>query len=115
MERAGINARRLCRSGECGWCHSRLVSGEVYVPPRSTAAAWPTRSSAGYTPASATRSATSPSRCSHRVSDNETASGSPEAVFYLSMSAYFFRTASRSSPGFSATLAKVRFSPCRRA
>ena len=32
MERAGINAPSHCRSGECGWCHSRLVSGEVYVP-----------------------------------------------------------------------------------
>lgn len=32
MERAGIAAPSRCRSGECGWCHSRLVSGEVYVP-----------------------------------------------------------------------------------
>ena len=32
MERAGINAPSHCRSGECGWCHARLVSGEVYVP-----------------------------------------------------------------------------------
>ena len=31
-ERAGIRAPSHCRSGECGWCHSRLVSGEVYVP-----------------------------------------------------------------------------------
>lgn len=21
-----------CRSGQCGWCHSRLVSGEVFIP-----------------------------------------------------------------------------------
>ena len=21
-----------CRSGECGWCHSKLISGEVYTP-----------------------------------------------------------------------------------
>lgn len=21
-----------CRSGECGWCHSRLISGKVYIP-----------------------------------------------------------------------------------
>lgn len=32
MEAAGIRAPSHCRSGECGWCHSRLVSGEVYVP-----------------------------------------------------------------------------------
>ncbi len=32
MEKAGIKAPSHCRSGECGWCHSRLVSGEVYVP-----------------------------------------------------------------------------------
>ena len=31
-ERAGIRAPSHCRSGECGWCRSRLVSGEVYVP-----------------------------------------------------------------------------------
>ena len=32
MERNGIAAPAHCRSGICGWCHSRLVSGEVYVP-----------------------------------------------------------------------------------
>ena len=32
MEKAGIKAPSHCRSGECGWCHSKLVSGEVYVP-----------------------------------------------------------------------------------
>ena len=32
MERAGIRAPSHCRSGECGWCHSRLISGEVYIP-----------------------------------------------------------------------------------
>ena len=31
-ERAGIRAPSHCRSGECGWCHSRLVSGQIYVP-----------------------------------------------------------------------------------
>ena len=25
LERAGIKAPAHCRSGECGWCHSRLV------------------------------------------------------------------------------------------
>ena len=32
LERAGIRAPAHCRSGECGWCHSRLVRGRVYIP-----------------------------------------------------------------------------------
>ena len=32
MERAGIHAPSRCRSGECGWCRSLLVSGEVHIP-----------------------------------------------------------------------------------
>ncbi len=32
MEKAGIKAPSHCRSGECGWCHSKLVSGDVYIP-----------------------------------------------------------------------------------
>jgi len=32
MERAGIKAPSRCRSGECGWCHSLLISGNVYIP-----------------------------------------------------------------------------------
>ena len=32
MERAGIKAPSHCRSGECGWCHSRLAKGKVYIP-----------------------------------------------------------------------------------
>lgn len=32
LDRAGIAAPSRCRSGECGWCRSRLLSGEVYVP-----------------------------------------------------------------------------------
>ncbi len=32
MEDAGIPAPSDCRSGRCGWCRSRLVSGEVYTP-----------------------------------------------------------------------------------
>lgn len=31
-EAAGIRVPSDCRSGECGWCHSRLISGEVYIP-----------------------------------------------------------------------------------
>ena len=32
MERVGIAVPSHCRSGECGWCHSRLVSGQYYCP-----------------------------------------------------------------------------------
>ena len=32
MEREGIAVPSRCRSGECGWCRSRLVSGEVFIP-----------------------------------------------------------------------------------
>lgn len=32
MERAGIRVPSRCRSGLCGYCHSKLVSGEVYIP-----------------------------------------------------------------------------------
>lgn len=34
LERAGIEAPSKCRSGECGFCRSRLASGEVYTPER---------------------------------------------------------------------------------
>ncbi len=32
LEKNGIAAPARCRSGICGWCHSRLVAGNVYVP-----------------------------------------------------------------------------------
>ena len=32
LEAAGIAAPAHCRSGECGWCHSKLISGDVYCP-----------------------------------------------------------------------------------
>lgn len=32
LEKNGIKAPSRCRSGECGWCHSQLISGEVYTP-----------------------------------------------------------------------------------
>ena len=35
IERAGISAPSRCRSGECGWCRSRLISGKVYVPEKT--------------------------------------------------------------------------------
>lgn len=32
LEKNGISVPSRCRSGECGWCHSRLISGKVYIP-----------------------------------------------------------------------------------
>ena len=32
LEANGIAAPSHCRSGECGWCHSKLISGEIYTP-----------------------------------------------------------------------------------
>ena len=32
LEKNGISAPARCRSGECGFCHSHLISGKVYVP-----------------------------------------------------------------------------------
>lgn len=35
MERAGILAPAKCRSGECGWCRSKILSGSVCIPPQN--------------------------------------------------------------------------------
>ena len=32
LEKGGIAVPNRCRSGECGWCHSYLKSGKVFVP-----------------------------------------------------------------------------------
>lgn len=32
LEKNGISAPSRCRSGECGFCHTHLLSGSVYVP-----------------------------------------------------------------------------------
>ena len=32
IEKHGISVPAGCRSGECGLCHSHLISGKVYVP-----------------------------------------------------------------------------------
>ncbi len=40
IERAGIVAPSRCRSGECGWCRSKLVSGSVYVPAENELRRW---------------------------------------------------------------------------
>ncbi len=33
MERGKIVAPSRCRSGECGWCRSKILSGTVFIPP----------------------------------------------------------------------------------
>ncbi len=40
MERAGIKAPSRCRSGECGWCRSRLLSGSVFIPKDNELRRW---------------------------------------------------------------------------
>lgn len=35
LEKAGIAPDTHCRSGACGWCRSRLVSGEIWQRPQS--------------------------------------------------------------------------------
>ena len=35
MERAGLTPPSRCRSGECGWCRSKLLAGTVFVPART--------------------------------------------------------------------------------
>lgn len=32
LEKSEIPVPARCRSGECGFCHSRLLSGEIYIP-----------------------------------------------------------------------------------
>ena len=32
LEKNGIAVPARCRSGECGFCHSLLISGKVYIP-----------------------------------------------------------------------------------
>ena len=35
IERAGITAPSRCRSGECGWCRSKLISGNAFIPAKT--------------------------------------------------------------------------------
>ena len=35
IERAGITAPSRCRSGECGWCRSKLLEGKVFIPEKT--------------------------------------------------------------------------------
>ena len=40
LERAGIKAPSRCRAGECGWCRSRLLSGQVFIPQENEMRRW---------------------------------------------------------------------------
>ncbi len=40
LERAGIKAPSRCRSGECGWCRSKLLAGEIFVPKENELRRW---------------------------------------------------------------------------
>ena len=40
IERAAIKAPSRCRSGECGWCRSRVVEGEVFIPAETDGRRW---------------------------------------------------------------------------
>ncbi len=40
MERAGIKNKTRCRSGACGYCRCKLVSGEVFVPSDGDGRRW---------------------------------------------------------------------------
>ncbi|GAG60904.1 unnamed protein product, partial [marine sediment metagenome] len=35
LERANLNPPSKCRSGECGFCRSLLIDGDVYINPVS--------------------------------------------------------------------------------
>lgn len=43
IERAGIKAPSRCRAGECGWCRSKLLAGEVFVPEGAEFRRWADR------------------------------------------------------------------------
>ena len=40
IERAGIKAPSRCRSGECGWCRSRMLQGSVFIPQENELRRW---------------------------------------------------------------------------
>ncbi|MDO4488939.1 MAG: iron-sulfur cluster-binding domain-containing protein [Eubacteriales bacterium] len=43
IERAGIKAPSRCRAGECGWCRSRVITGEYFVPKATDGRRWADR------------------------------------------------------------------------
>ena len=40
VERAGITAPSRCRSGECGWCRSKVLSGKFFAPEENENRRW---------------------------------------------------------------------------
>ena len=40
VERAGITAPSRCRSGECGWCRSKVLSGKYFAPAANENRRW---------------------------------------------------------------------------
>lgn len=40
VERAGITAPSRCRSGECGWCRSKVLSGTYFAPEENENRRW---------------------------------------------------------------------------
>ena len=40
IERAGITAPSRCRSGECGWCRSKVLSGTYFAAPENENRRW---------------------------------------------------------------------------
>lgn len=40
IERAGIKAPSRCRSGECGWCRSRVLEGTFFTPAENEGRRW---------------------------------------------------------------------------
>ena len=40
IERAGITAPSRCRSGECGWCRSKVLSGTYFAPAENENRRW---------------------------------------------------------------------------
>ena len=40
VERAGITAPSRCRSGECGWCRSKVLSGTYFTPAENENRRW---------------------------------------------------------------------------
>lgn len=40
VERAGITAPSRCRSGECGWCRSKVLSGKYFAPAENENRRW---------------------------------------------------------------------------
>ena len=40
FERAGLTVPSRCRSGECGWCRTKVISGEFFAPPEHENRRW---------------------------------------------------------------------------